>query len=198
MKNLFILLSSILGLLQSINAQSSVVNIYNINDSKQNKTETYTNLEKISGQPFFTNDWRKGTVILENGNTYDSYLLKYNTNNQTLLLQQGKESIEIEQKIKEFYLDVDKYSKLHFINANIYSLNLKGYFEVVDDNKDCRLLRFNKKTGESNSEKFTNLTESKTFQNTIDYFIFNKSLNKFSSYKKADPKLKSLYELQLL
>ena len=194
----FFLLITIVGCLHNASAQSSVVNIYNINDSKQNKIETYTNTEKISGQPYLTNEWSSGTVVLENGDTYNSYLLKYNTNNQTLLMQQGKECIEIEQHIKEFSLDINKHSRVQFINANIYSQNLKGYFEVVDDNKDCRLLRLNKKTGESNSEKFTNLTESKTFQNTIEYFIFNKSLKKFTTYKKADSFLKSLYELQLL
>lgn len=178
--------------------QIPIINIYNINDSRQTKIETVTNAEKVTGQPYFIDEWYKGNIILENGNTYKNYFIKYNTNNQTVLIQQGKELIEVEQKIKEFTLDIDVFKKVNFINVNVYNEKLKGYYEIVDDNKACRLLRFNKKIAESNSEKFTNITESKTFQNTIEYFIYNKALNKISSYKKADPTLKNLYELNLL
>ena len=198
MQKLFYLLFSILGSITLTHAQVPIVNIYNINDSRQNRTETFTNTEKVSGQPYYKDEWSKGTIRLENGNFYDSYLIKYNTNNQTLLIQQGKEIIEIEQKIKDFVLDVEVYKKTHFINAYVYNPKLTGYYELVDDNKDCQLLRLNKKVSESNSEKLTNITESKTFQNTIEYFIFNKTTKKFTSYKKADPTLKLLYDLYLL
>ena len=198
MKSLFILLINIFGSISNISAQVSVINIYNINDSRQNKTETIINSEKISGQPFFIDEWCKGTVVLENGKIYDNYLLKYNIYNQTLLFQQGKESIEIDQQVKEFFFEINNLVKFHFLKGSIYNTKQTGFFELVDDNKECQLLRLNKKVGVPNSEKFTNITESKAFQNTIEYFIFNKLLNKFSSYKKADPSLKGLYELHLL
>ena len=186
------------GFIINSHAQIPIINVYNLNVPHEYKTETFTNSEKITGQPYLIDQWYKGIITLENGETYTNYLLKYNTYNQTLVVKQGVEIIEIEQKIKEFILDVDKYKKIRFINLNVYGSKTVGYYELVDENTKCQLLRFNKKVGESNSEKFTNLTESKTFQTTIEYFIFNKASNKLTSYKKADPTLKALYELHLL
>ena len=176
-------------------AQVPIVNMFNIIPVGQNSTQTITNNEKITGEPFFVNDWNKGLVVLENGNTYNNYLLKYNTNNQTLLFLSGKESMEINEKVKEFVLLINGVRPIHFINANVFTTKTKGYFETVGDNTECQLLKLNKKIGQSISEKLTNLNEAKSFENTSEYYIFDKTENKLTSYRKAPPRLKSMFDL---
>lgn len=175
--------------------QTTIVSMFNIIPVANNGSQTFTKGEKITGEPFFINEWLKGTVILQNGETYNRYQLKYNTYNQTLLFLNGKESIEIDQPINEFMLLAEGVRPVYFIRADAYNTKQKGYFERVSDLPQCQLLRLNKKTSESVSPMLTALNDSKTFENSSDFFIFDKSLNKLTSYKKAAPALKAMFNL---
>src|SRR5574338_161193 len=50
---------------------------------------------KVRGTPFLIHDWSPGTIIGVDGKIYSDYQLKYNAFNQTILFQQGKDSLEV-------------------------------------------------------------------------------------------------------
>jgi hypothetical protein len=192
-----ILISSIAIILFSfVSAQVPINNLYTINSDHQNSVKTVTNGETISGTPFLIEEWKKGIILLENGDKYDSYSLKYDVYNQTILALNGKETIEIDQKVKEFILIITSEKQTRFINASVFNLKQKKFYELVIDSDKCQLLKLNKKIAESNSEKFTNLTESKEFKTESEYFIFDKESKKMSTYKKASTKFKSLFDIK--
>ena len=53
--------------------QTTIVSMFNIIPVANNGSQTFTKGEKITGEPFFINEWLKGTVILQNGETYNRY-----------------------------------------------------------------------------------------------------------------------------
>jgi hypothetical protein len=196
MKKIFFLSLAIIFFICSTSAQAPINNLYTINSDHQNSVKTVTNGETISGSPFLIEEWKKGIIVLENGDKYDSYSLKYDVYNQTILALNGKDAIEIDQKVKEFILIIAPEKQIRFINASAFNLKQKIFYELVIESDNCQLLKLNKKVTESNSEKFTNLTESKEFKTESEYFIFDKELKKMSSYKKANTKFKSLFDIK--
>jgi hypothetical protein len=196
MKKIYFLFSAIIIFISSTSAQAPINNLYTINSDHQNSVKTITNGETISGTPFLIEEWKKGILLLENGDKYDSYLLKYDVYNQTIFALNGKETIEIDQKIKEFILIIAQEKQIKFINASVFNVKQKNFYELVIESDKCLLLKLNKKIAESNSEKFTNLTESKEFKTESEYFIFDKELKKMTPYKKANTKFKSLFEIK--
>ena len=187
---------SIIIFISSTSAQVPINNLYTINSDHQNSVKTITNGETISGTPFLIEEWKKGIIVLENGEKHESYSLKYDVYNQTILALNRKETIEIDQKVKEFILIIALQKQIRFINASVFNVKQKNFYELVIETDKCLLLKLNKKIAESNSEKFTNLTESKEFKTESEYFIFDKELKKMTPYKKADTKFKSLFEIK--
>jgi hypothetical protein len=150
MKKIFFLSLAIIFFICSTSAQAPINNLYTINSDHQNSVKTVTNGETISGSPFLIEEWKKGIIVLENGDKYDSYSLKYDVYNQTILALNGKDAIEIDQKVKEFILIIAPEKQIRFINASAFNLKQKIFYELVIESDNCQLLKQNQKNLKQN------------------------------------------------
>src|SRR5574338_878785 len=105
--------------------------------------------QKVLGTPFLYHDWADGTIIGADGQIFTGYKLKYNAYDQSVLFQQGNDSLEVTNEIKDFTLTIkirDTSEVLHFINAKQFKKEkTKFYYEVLAEDDGGQLLRYDKK-----------------------------------------------------
>lgn len=131
------------------------------------------NGQQVLGSPFLYYNWLHGTVVTKDGRTYTDYNLKYDVYNQDLFFQNGKDALKVEDEISSFTL-IDSTNVLTFVNANqVKNSKVKGYLEVLVNDKKGMLLKQNKKKVSDETFGIPIYSSKKHFENGFDYFFYN-------------------------
>jgi hypothetical protein len=177
---------------------SAFNNIVNINGQdgfylKKNLylTDLTTNVDgqSVLGTPFLFWEWFSGVLTLTDGRKYDSYKFRYNVYNQTVSFLNGKDSLDVDEIISEFVLNIphgDSIITSRFVSADQYKKERTPfYYEVLLDNDKGQLLKTNKKviTSENKDGIMSNTGGRKYFNLIFSYFYYDKTTKKLTRIK---------------
>jgi hypothetical protein len=145
------------------------------------------NGRRVLGTPFLYHTWEKGTVTTADGRQYAGYRLKYDAYHQTVYFNNGADSLEIDEEIKEFRLSVvypDTITTSVFVNANQYKKEKKNfYYEILLDSKIGQVLKYNKKIVSEANKNIPLYEGKKFFELECTYFYYNKATNQITQIK---------------
>ena len=152
--------------------------------------------QKVFGTPFLIHDWSDGTIIGTDGQIYSGYKLKYNAYDQSVLFQQGNDSLEVTNEIKDFTLTLkikDSTEVLHFINANQFKKeNTKFYYEVLAEDDGGQLLRYDRKFVDDADKSMPTLEGQKFFDMEFSYFYYDINKKKLTRIKADGSNIESI------
>lgn len=154
---------------------------------------------QVLGHPFLYHDWSKGIITTADGKVFSNYKIKYNAYNQTVLFSDGKDSLEVNEEIKEFvivnvYPDTTVTSK--FINAGQLKKEKKTfYYEVLLDDAAGTLLKYNRKTVAESAEGIPAAEGKKIFRLESSVFYFDKAKKTVTPIKANGSNVISLLNL---
>jgi hypothetical protein len=132
----------------------------------------------ILGTPYISDEWQKGVVLLENGSSFDNYLLKYDTYHQRLVFQSDKNAMEITDSIREFILEGKDSAQYHFINAAEYGKTDKPlFYEVLVEEKKGHLLKAHHKTI-TTTDRIINSVVQQSITPYDEYFYYDATSGK--------------------
>jgi hypothetical protein len=185
---------------------AAFVNLVNINgqdgfylkkDLYLTSSYTIINGERVLGVPFLYAEWHKGSLSTPDGRVYTDYGFKYNVENQTVFFINGKDSLEVNEDIKEFTLTVAKndttFESIKFVNANQYQKSSRvSYYEIVMDNERGTLLRLNEKKVASLGDGLLASKAQKYLKLERTYFYYDKQKKKLSKIKSTENMLSIL------
>src|SRR5262245_13539776 len=139
MRKLFLLsvlgMSAITSMGQPVMSMPMAVDKSNINLSEVNWQKikesgagyspgvfTIVNGEEIYGLPFLYGDWENGSILTANNRLVSKYMLRYNIYNQSIMFLNGKDSMEVDEGVKEFSLTLhhglpDTVETMRFVNG---------------------------------------------------------------------------------
>jgi hypothetical protein len=164
-------------------------------------TQSYTiiNGEQILGIPYLFIDWTGGTLTTPDNRVYADYKLKYNVQNQTLNFLNGTDSLEVNEPVKEFMLNIpvgDSVIHSRFVHSSLYQRgNSSFYYEVVLDSDKGQLVKTNKKVVASVSDGvLTSTLTKKYFKLESEYFYYDKQTHKINKIKPSS-NMRSLLHL---
>jgi hypothetical protein len=175
--------------LPSIGARQQVENL---NGDNQHYSRNDINLEsstiikgdRVFGTPFLYDEWMDGTIVTADGRTY-YYKTRYNVyeNDQVVSYMYGKDSMDVNEEIKGFSLQVPVYAdstrSIQFVSAGQYQHEKSTfYYEVVLDNEKGQLLRVNKKVITTADNAAFSSVGKKIFTLEPVFYYFNKSTKK--------------------
>lgn len=152
-------------------------------------TDSYTIIdgEKVMGIPFLYMNWFSGTLTTPDGRVYTDYTFKYNVQNQTVSFINGTDSMEVNEEIKEFTLNVksgDSVIKSRFIHSSQFGGKGKpAYYEVLLDNANGQLLKTNQKVVASMANGVITSSTRKYLKLESAYFYYDKSTKKLTRIK---------------
>ncbi|MEO5563469.1 MAG: hypothetical protein ABIR18_08540 [Chitinophagaceae bacterium] len=148
-------------------------------------TESYTIISgrKVLGIPFLFMNWLDGVLTTPDGRVYSDYKLKYNVQNQTISFLNGKDSLEVNEEIKEFtlkFVNGDSVITTRFVHSGQYQKGKSLYYEVLFDSEDGQLLKANQKVVASLSEGIIGGDSKKSLKLESELFYFDKKTKKIS------------------
>ncbi len=153
--------------------------------------------KRVLGNPYLTNEWQSGIVILKNGSMYNNYKLKFDILNQILLFKSGDNAMEITDEIKEFTLINNENEFQKFINATEFQeINTRLFYQVmVDSSEKNYLKKYAKKRAKEQkslplSSEVDDKKNSEHFKTNIYFFLFDKKLKKITAINEKDLNLK--------
>lgn len=159
----------------SITMSAKVYSQY-LNDQATGKPiimKTYTD---IVGSPYLSDDWAKGVVKLDNGDTYkDNLYLKYNQLNDELYFRsKNDETLAFVNSVKEFtitYGNDNVIEEKHYKNGfkNIPGANSNTNFEILADGTVQLLKRVSVTISES--KEFNSAVIKKAFERNYKYYL---------------------------
>lgn len=199
MKKVFIVMFISLAFAGSAGAQTGIMftnGFSNLNfpyktDPQNYYLSTLIDGELIAGTPYLDFDWRKGSIILKDGKTFDNYLLKFDTYHQVVMFLSGKDSLEVSDPIKEFTIEDRKKEKHYFINADEYKKQKKPlFYEVLVGERRGQLLK-TIRTKATTSDEITNAKENKRLKFVYEYFYYDNATGKTSPVKFSAASVKS-------
>jgi hypothetical protein len=151
---------------------------------------------KVLGTPFLYHDWSAGTIIGADGKIFTGYQLKYNAFNQTVLFQQGKDSLEVTDEIGEFTLEIknrDTVENFHFVNAGRYKKEKSTfYYEVLSEDDAGQLLRYDRKFVNNVDKSMPTLEGQKVFDIEFSYYYYDKNSKKMTRIKADGTNMESI------
>ena len=142
---------------------------------------------KVTGSPFLYPVWNGGTVTTTDGKIFSNYKLKYNAFNQTVFFSDGKDSLEANEPVKEFYLMVPEekgvVKKYTFIHSDqVKKEKQPFYYEVLIDSSRGQLLKLNRKIVREGSNSLPGFA-GKVFYLELTYFFYDKQTKKITRLK---------------
>ena len=172
---------------------STVSNVPNSELFKDKRTHFFYNEyyviegRQVYGSPFLFNDWENGIITTSDGRVFNGYKLKYNAFHQTVFFSNGKDSLEVNEEIREFVLAVkypDSLVTSVFVNGNQYRKDKKpAYYEVLVDDDAGQLLKHNKKVVAESMQGIPAYEGKKVFALETSYFYWDKKKKKLASIK---------------
>lgn len=181
---------------RDLSAYQNVVNI-NGQDGFYLKKDLYLtdNITIIDGQrvlgiPFLFLEWQDGSLTTPDNRVYTDYKYKYNVENQTISFINGKDSMEVNEEIKEFTLKVlkkDSVINVRFVHGNQYQkrVNAPFYYEVLLDNDKGQLLKLNKKVVTTVGDGILAARTSKYLKLEPSYYYYDKQTKKLIRIKET-------------
>jgi len=143
--------------------------------------------KKVMGTPFLYHDWQKGIVTTADGRVFNGYRLKYDAYNQAVHFNNGTDSLECDEKIKEFSLFVPEDNTLkqyRFVNSDQYGKQKKTfYYEVVWDNPAAQFLKYNRKIIAVGDKTLPVAEGRKVFDLETEFYFFDKKTKKVERIK---------------
>jgi hypothetical protein len=146
---------------------------------------TTINGELVAGSPFLNNTWVNGKIVLADGRTFNNYKLKYNIYLQLVSFLNGKDSLDISDEIRSFYLYFPNDIIKQFVNIDSHKKQTNPqYFEVLIDDKKGQLLKsYSMLVSESNEESVIKKKVSKYLKSVVSYFYFDSEKNLLTKIK---------------
>jgi hypothetical protein len=177
---------------QQAQEQISERGILNVKD-----VSTEIDGEKVTGAPFLYYEWYPGTVLTTNGRSYEGYKLRYDVYHQVLLFQNGDQSMEVNEPVKEFTLVAPGYDgqfqKFTFIHSdNVKKLSHPVYFELMAGNDYGQLLKLNTKKVAAADINVAIKSDMKAFQLEAEYYYFDRVSKKLSRIKAIGSNIQSI------
>jgi hypothetical protein len=151
-------------------------------------TTSYTVIkgQKVAGIPFLFMEWNNGILTTPDGRVYSDYKFKYNVYDQTVFFLNGKDSLEVNEEIKEFTLKIpvaDSIITSRFIHSSQFHKGDPVYYEVLLDNDKGQLLKTNQKVV-ANAESNLLTTQTKKYLKLESaYFYFDKKTKKIAKIR---------------
>jgi hypothetical protein len=146
--------------------------------------------QKVLGIPFLYPEWFTGTISTPDGRLYTDYKLKYNAQNQTVSFLNGKDSMDVNEDIKDFTLKItrdDSVITSRFVHSSQYQKGKNFYYEVLVDNERGQLLKTNQKvvaTADENGLIAQQTTKYMKLESA--YFYYDKKTKKITKLRPSD------------
>jgi hypothetical protein len=142
--------------------------------------------ETVLGSPFLFWDWNNGLLKTPDGREYHMKF-KYDVFNQALHYNDGKDSMEVNEPVAEFSLQVkegngDQLYTFKKTEAFGKTKN-KGFYEVVKEGKNVTLLKYYKMQVASLTYNIGNSASNKSFDLKYSYWLYTKADNKVTELK---------------
>ena len=146
---------------------------------------------KVRGTPFLYRNWYGGTVITAKGDSYSNYKLKYNVFNQTIFFSNGRDSLEVNEDVKEFTLVVhenkpESDTVFRFINGSQFKNNkdkTTNYYEILLETEKGKLVKLNKKSVVEESTGLPSAEGTMVFKLETSFYYYDINAGKFSRIK---------------
>ncbi|RYY07899.1 MAG: hypothetical protein EOP43_01850 [Sphingobacteriaceae bacterium] len=138
------------------------------------QTKDYTD---IKGSPYLSDDWAKGSVLLNNMQAYSNIEVKYNEYTDKLHFRgKNDETLNFSDKVKEFTITYTKETNLiteHYRSGynNIPGIETDAYLQTLSEGK-AQLLKKTLKKIQTNNE-YGSISTNKSFVPSIRYYIIN-------------------------
>ena len=199
MKKIFLSLLIAFSFAASSNAQTGIVfsnGFSNLvfpykTDPQNYSLNTLIDGEFIAGTPYLDFQWRKGSILLKDGKSFDNYLLKFDTYHQVVMFLAGKDSLEVSDPIKEFTIDDHKGETHHFVNAAEYKKQKKPlFYEILAEEKRGQLLKTTRAIA-TTSDAITNAKENKRLKFVYEYFYYDNATGKTTPLKFSKASIKN-------
>jgi len=161
--------------------------------------KTYVvNGRNVVGSPFLYEDWLQGKIVTIDGRVFDGYQIKYNAYHQTLFFKSGKDSLEVNEAVKNFVLLTNYNKEVKLLSFDFFEkipkLNNPLFLELLYDGEKGKLYKFNKKIVTSLSRDLPNSTENLVFDLKHSYFYFNKKDKKLQALKDDFSNIETLFK----
>jgi hypothetical protein len=122
----------------------------------------------VQGTPYLFDDWLPGSVVTEDGKTYDNLKLRYNIRfSQLIFLNQNDEVLGFREPVKMFTIN-------HMVFANgfppVDTQTIAAFYQVLADGK-IKLLKYSKKVIEERQTYGATAME-KSYRKMQSYYIF--------------------------
>jgi hypothetical protein len=157
------------------------------------------NGQRVMGIPFLYHEWFNGTITTADGRLFNGYKLKYDIFSQAVHFLSGKDSLEVNDEIKDFVLQVaegETVTPLKFVNANNYKKEKTiFYYQVLIDEQKGQLLKANKKIVAEMSSGLPAYEGQKYFKEEFVYYYYDKTSQKISKVKADGSNLPALLQL---
>jgi hypothetical protein len=137
----------------------------------------------VLGVPFLFINWLDGVLTTPDGRVYSDYKLKYNVQNQTVSFLNGRDSLEVNEEIKEFTLKFvygDSAITTRFVHSSQYQKGKSLYYEVLFDSEEGQLLKANQKVVASLADGIIGGDSKKYLKLESEYFYFDKKTKKMT------------------
>jgi len=151
--------------------------------------------QKVMGTYFWDPEWLEGSLITGDNRLINVYKFKYDSYHQSVFFLTEKDSLEVDEEVKEFTLKQrigDSVKASRFINSNQYKKGEKAnYYQVLVDKDNGQLLRLNQKRVTDLSEGIAVNEGKKYFEETAQYFYYNKEKKKLIKLKLTEASVQS-------
>jgi len=161
---------------------------------------TIVNGETVLGSPYLFYEWYAGTIETQDGRIYQ-YPLRYDLYNQTVFFKTGKDSLEVNEEIKEFSLSIpvgDTIIRSRFLSSRQFNKNENPfYYELLIDNNQGQLLKVTRKKIALIDLKIPVTTKGKKYFNPeSEYYYYNKRTLSIGKIRRNGNNIKKLLQLK--
>ncbi|TXJ29678.1 MAG: hypothetical protein E6Q24_00245 [Chitinophagaceae bacterium] len=151
--------------------------------------------QKVMGTYFWDPEWLEGSLITGDNRLVNVYKFKYDSYHQSVFFLTEKDSLEVDEEVKEFTLRQptgDSVKSFRFINSNQYKKGEKAnYYQLLVDKDKGQLLKLNQKKVTDLSEGIAVNEGKKYFEETAQYFYYNKEKKKLIKLKLTETAVQS-------
>jgi hypothetical protein len=156
--------------------------------------------EIVLGSPYLFYEWYAGTIETPDGRIYH-YPLRYDIYDQIVFFKTGKDSLEVNEEIKEFSLSIpvgDTIIRSRFLSSRLYNKNDKlFYYELLIDNSGGQLLKVTRKKIASVDLGIIGTTKGKKyFHPEVEYYYYNKQASSVDRIWPNGNNIKKLLQLK--
>jgi len=151
-------------------------------------SESYLiNGKNVVGSPFLYDLWLSGKIVTADGRQYENYKLKYDAYHQTLHFQEGANSLEVNEAVKNFSIrflyegSVSEYTFDYYPKAE--KQDKPVFLEILNEGSRATLYKLNKKITINLSKAIPNTMATEQFDLKTLYYILDKQNNKLKLVK---------------